>query len=181
MKPLLFFSLLFILFTCCLLTSTSGLESSFTRNNDGVKQIPLSQKYRQSLKQLCDILKRGKRLPDDVNKDELKSMCRKLEDDSDNIKGSYRDYSNNNKLLPIVLIGVAVALYNYQDQVKAFFGRMKGGTNFPARLGGSSNSSSSRSSSSSSSSSNNSNFLKEERLKFYSSSSNNNENSHKAD
>lgn len=61
---------------------------SFTPSDDD--QLPLSTKYRDSLRQLCDILNKGQKLPDNFASKEasIRKQCAKLAKDDRNVSGA---------------------------------------------------------------------------------------------
>jgi hypothetical protein len=69
-----------------LIAFTSALDVSFIPNDENAP-LPLSAKYRESLRRLCTILKSGSKLPPELihKKKVLKSMCAKLDKDDRNI------------------------------------------------------------------------------------------------
>jgi len=70
----------------CIYVKVSALDVSFIPNDENAP-LPLSAKYRESLRKLCGVLKSGSKLPPELilKKKSLKSLCQKLDKDDRNI------------------------------------------------------------------------------------------------
>ena len=78
-----------VLFVAALLSFHSALDVSFIPNDENAP-LPLSHKYRESLRRLCGLVKAGGRLPEELQakKQVLEKMCDKLAKDDKNIESS---------------------------------------------------------------------------------------------
>jgi len=78
-----------VLFAAVLLSFHSALDVSFIPNDENAP-LPLSHKYRESLRRLCGLVKAGGRLPEELQakKQILEKMCDKLAKDDKNIESS---------------------------------------------------------------------------------------------
>lgn len=82
----LYFYVFFCLFT---VRPTHSLDVHWIPNDsdeNGVSNIPLSSKYRDSLRKLCNILATSSRIPPelDMKKKNLQKMCKRLDADDNN-------------------------------------------------------------------------------------------------
>lgn len=77
------------LFVAVVLSFHSALDVSFIPNDENAP-LPLSHKYRESLRRLCGLVKVGGRLPEELQakKQILEKMCDKLAKDDKNIESS---------------------------------------------------------------------------------------------
>lgn len=101
-------------------------KSTFTKTSDD--ELPLSSKYRDSLRKLCKIIKDGGKLPSSAEADivSLKKQCKKLQSDDNNISSVF-DITNMSKdqlILSIVGIGCAVMYFQYGDKFNLVFAKV---------------------------------------------------------
>jgi hypothetical protein len=89
-----------------------------TDANDG--PLPLSTKYRNNLRKLCNMMKQPNPPPELLAKaTALKKMCQRLESDDRNVASSSGDGSLTANLRTVVLIGLAgigISYYAWQER-----------------------------------------------------------------
>ena len=73
----------------------NGLDVSFIPNDENAATLPLSAKYRDTLRRLCTRLKSGDKLPNELiqKKKTLTSLCLKLEKDDKNIASAHSPFN----------------------------------------------------------------------------------------
>eukprot|EP01036_Dinobryon_divergens_P034848 gene34848-45093_t len=73
----------------------NGLDVSFIPNDENAATLPLSAKYRDTLRRLCTRLKSGDKLPNELvqKKKTLTALCLKLEKDDKNIASAHRPFN----------------------------------------------------------------------------------------
>lgn len=104
---------IFLIWLALLLCTVTALDVSFIPNDENAP-LPLSAKYRDNLRKLCDLLDNGSPMSgmDSTKKKSLRSMCRKLKKDDDNIEaGTSNPFANvfagqNFKKLILTILGV---------------------------------------------------------------------------
>ena len=104
---------------CCLQTGfITALDVSFIPNDENAP-LPLSTKYRESLRRLCVLLKSGSKLPSELvaKRKSLSALCTKLEADDKNIAGASRPshfaifVSNNIRRLLYSILGLGGGIF----------------------------------------------------------------------
>ena len=90
-------NILFGLVVSLLCIYSNGLDVSFIPNDENAATLPLSAKYRDTLRRLCTRLKSGDKLPNELiqKKKTLTALCLKLEKDDRNIASAHRPYNLN--------------------------------------------------------------------------------------
>ncbi len=109
-----------------LFSFANSLEASWhAADIDG--PLPLSSKYRDSLKSLCEVVKTGKNIPKDIENDsetmlKLSKLCKKLSDE-ENQSFSSPSYSNLTKsaFTIVSIVFGCVYLYKYYPQYRPRF------------------------------------------------------------
>jgi hypothetical protein len=93
-----------------------SLKLTFTPSDD--EQLPLSAKYRDSLRKLCKLIEEG-RLPEAyTGKEEmLKKQCIKLAKDDANISSSVSSSFEKNSMLVIIGVAGAAIYYAYSNDL----------------------------------------------------------------
>uniref|UniRef100_A0A7S0SV00 Uncharacterized protein n=1 Tax=Chromulina nebulosa TaxID=96789 RepID=A0A7S0SV00_9STRA len=90
----------------------NSLDASFTAADD--EQLPLSANYRQSLRNLCDIIDKGGKLPPSYagKEHEIKRQCNQLKKDDNHISSSspISNFSLSNKSILFTLLSITGAL-----------------------------------------------------------------------
>lgn len=109
----------FVLVLLALITRTNSLEASFLPNSEN-EPLPLSAKYRDSLRKLCILMNtEGALLPPEVveKKDILAKVCAKLEKDDRNINAasSEQKFGIKQKLM-YGIIGIGSGYYLWSNR-----------------------------------------------------------------
>jgi hypothetical protein len=132
------FKTLFAFFVLVVL-AVHALDVSFIPNDENAP-LPLSAKYRESLKKLCQLLNvKGAKLPAELEekKDVLEKMCRKLAKDDANIDAaesrSLVGWSAQSVALSLLGIGGGYLLWNNRHWIKNRVDRARGDNNRAAR------------------------------------------------
>ena len=114
-----------------------GLDVSFIPNDDNAATLPLSAKYRDTLRRLCTRLKSGDKLPNELvqKKKALTALCLKLEKDDKNIASAQRPFNmdfvsvKNFRRLMFSILGIGGGffvwihrqwIFNFKQIKKAF-------------------------------------------------------------
>jgi hypothetical protein len=129
------FKTLFVFFVLVVL-AVQALDVSFIPNDENAP-LPLSAKYRESLKKLCQLLNvKGAKLPVELEekKDVLEKMCRKLAKDDANIGSAegmerYVRWSAQSVALSLLGIGGGYLLWNNRQWIKKRVDQARGGNN----------------------------------------------------
>jgi len=106
-----------------------SFEATFTPNKEN-EQLPLSNKYRDSLRSLCVILKEGGKLSAEYEskREILHNMCKKLEKDDQNVKlsqmeGKFTDWAFKTVATSTAL-GSAYLLWRNWNSVDRLFSKI---------------------------------------------------------
>eukprot|EP01038_Epipyxis_sp_PR26KG_P005451 gene5451-7545_t len=113
--------MLYLLFIFCFIViNVSSLDVSFIPNDENAP-LPLSTKYRDSLRKLCDLLKTKADLPAEVmeKRGVLNKMCKKLAKDDNNINGSFSVPWNSSTIKQLIytIIGVGSGYLCYTHRI----------------------------------------------------------------
>lgn len=117
--------LLIVIFSIVVLV-VSALDVSFIPNDENAP-LPLSNKYRESLRKLCAVLHKGGRLPAELNEKKaiLEKMCDKLSKDDANVESVGRSrLSWDFRAVAVAVLGVGggYVAWNNRHWLKARFG-----------------------------------------------------------
>lgn len=102
----------------CLIHSSNALDVSFIPNDEN-EPLPLSKKYRDSLRKLCALLKTDiSRLPVEIiqKRTTLEKVCHKLEKDDSNIDAASVSKSIKPQQLLYGLIGLGSGYYLWANR-----------------------------------------------------------------
>lgn len=106
-----------------LLSFGCALDVSFIPNDENAP-LPLSHKYRESLRKLCSLVRGGGRLPEELQEKRavLEKMCAKLAKDDDNIEsaevGGLSKWDLKTIAFTLLGVGSGYAMWNNRHWIK---------------------------------------------------------------